>query len=98
MLSDKEKVTEQIKLLKAFLPDEKKEGLAKILWFWEKYKKEWDDMEGKFWKEHNRDDFLKLISQYEESKQNFIKRLPPEERKILENIENEKFYRKWKIL
>ena len=80
------------------LSDDERNELWKILNFWEKYKNEWKKMWVKFRSNHNRNDFLNLISQYEESKKKFINSLLPEEKEILDKLElitKAKFYREF---
>ena len=52
---------EQIENLGQYLPEEKKKELKKILAFWEKIKERWEKKKKEFWKNHNRDDFLRLL-------------------------------------
>ena len=87
------KSIEQIKKLEQFLSEKSKEGIAKILAFGEKYKKEWEDLKNKFWETHNWDDyrylrenFVKLIAQYQESEQKFINWLNKEEKEIINGL------------
>ncbi len=113
MATEKEKWIEEIENLRGYLPMKKRKELAKILAYWEWLKKEWKKMEEEFWKKHDeyrkkydkeywyklvREDFLNLISQYEESKQEFKKWLSEKGVKILEKLEwikKEKFYKEY---
>lgn len=89
---------EQIKKLEQFIPSEKQEELAKILAFGEKYKADSNERERKFWSKYGLEEYKQLISQYERSKEKFIKWLTPQERKILDSISEsmkDKFYREY---
>ncbi len=98
MSTEKEKSIAQLDKLKSYLPKEKQEELAQLLSFWEKYKKKWEYLRNDFWNGHNREDFLGLISQYEESKQKFINWLSLEEKEMLGKLKwitKEKFYKEY---
>ena len=51
----------QIKELAQFLPDKSKEELKVILAYWEEMKAEWERKKQEFWKNHDMDDFKKLL-------------------------------------
>ena len=51
-----------IKDLKPFLSDVKQKELAKILEYGEEMKVQWEKRKKEFWKNHNRNDFLKLLN------------------------------------
>ena len=72
--------------LKDYLPEDKRKELEEILAYWEKIKERWGKKKKEFWKNHTREDFLKLL---------WYERKPSaEEEKILwkmSGIEREKF-------
>ena len=76
--------------------------LWKILSIWEKYKKEWEEMEQEFWGNRENYKFKNLLADYENKKEILIKYfelwLLPEERKMLSGlweISREKFYKEY---
>ena len=60
-VNEKEKSMKLTKELNQFLPEDKKDELEKILAFWEKIKERWEEKKKEFWKNHNIDDFVKLL-------------------------------------
>ena len=97
-LETQELENQQRKQIVLLLPKEKQEELAQILEFWERYKKEWKKLKDNFWNGQNREEFLNLIAQYEESEQKFVNWLSEEEKEMLEKlkwIRKEKFYREY---
>ena len=94
----------KIQGLEKYLSKGSKEELNQVLAFWEKYKKEGEEMKNKFWecrtRRHNREDYESfgyvehgkleienLIGQYERSKKKFLRKLSPDEKKMIESFD-----------
>ena len=61
MAAEEEKSIEQIQNLKPYLSVKTQEELDAILAYWEEMKAEWERKKQKFWKNHDREDFKKLL-------------------------------------
>ena len=61
--------------------------LWKILAFWEKYKKEWEEMRMKFWRRWDSDKYVNLIMQYKDSKEVYMDNLSGEEKDVIDRFD-----------
>ena len=98
LVNTREKEDQQNNKLTKLLWKEKKEELAKILVFWEKLKPEWERKKKEFWKEHNREDYIKLLKNYNESKTKFMWWLSEDEKNIINKmswVTREKFFEEY---
>ena len=86
MSLEEEKKVNQNEWVRWLLNENHKAELWEILAFWEKYKMEWEEMERKFWNKYWYDEFMNLILQYKESEEKLEEWLLPEERKMLNSL------------
>ena len=94
----KEKEENKKKGITKLLWKEKKNELVKILAFWEKYKKEWENLKEQFREKYSREKFIDLVIHYEKSKSSFLNNLDSEEKQIigpLKWLTREKFFDKY---
>ena len=87
MALEEEKILNHKGWVRGLLNEKYRYDLSQILEYWEKYKKEWEEMKKEFWKNWNREKFVNLIMQYKNSKEVYMKNLTEEEKEILDRIE-----------